>query len=112
MKAAVRRLRKLETRFGVANEAMRKAAVPSAAEMVIERLVAGEWECAMRLLELPQQDVWQEWQSSTRTAPNRMVDIDFTDLTRLRQTLESSLADLPPELRWKIARQLLDADTE
>ena len=83
MKAAVRRLRKLETRFGVANEAMRKAAVPSAAEMVIERLVAGEWECAMKLLEVPEQDVWQEWQSSVHrgTSPNRILDIDFMDLT-------------------------------
>jgi len=39
--------------------------------------------------------------------PNRMLDIDFRDLTGMRQTLTGSLAKLPPELRWKIAEQLL-----
>ena len=67
----------------------------------------------MRLLELPEQDVWQEWQSSVhRTSPSRMLDIDFMDLSRLRQTLENSLGDLPPELRQTIARRLLEADTD
>jgi hypothetical protein len=113
MKTAVRRLRKLEIRFGVANEAMRKVVVPSPAEMIIERLAAGEWQCALKLLELPEQDVWQEWQSSVhRTSPSRMLDIDFMDLSGLRQTLERSLGDLPPELRYDIARRLLDTDTE
>jgi hypothetical protein len=112
MKTAVRRLRRLEIRFGVMTETMRNA-VPSAADMIVERLAAGEWQCALKLLELPEQDVWQERQSSVhRTSPSRMLDIDFTDLTRLRQTLESSLADLPPELRFDIAQRLLDADTE
>jgi hypothetical protein len=46
------------------------------------------------------------------TPPNRMFDIDFMDLSGLGQTLESSLADLPPELRQTIARRLLDADME
>ena len=45
------------------------------------------------------------------TGPNRVLDIDFTNLTLLRETLSSSLAGLPPELRWNIARQLLAADT-
>jgi hypothetical protein len=57
MNTAVRRLRKLEIRFGVANEVVRKAVVPSPADMIIERLVAGEWQCALKLLELPEQDV-------------------------------------------------------
>ena len=35
-------------------------------------------------------------------------DIDLTDLTGLRETLVSAV---PAELRWKIARQLLAADT-
>jgi hypothetical protein len=75
---------------------------------------AGEWQCALKLLELPEQDVWREWQSSVHrgTAPNRMLDIDFTDLTQLRQTPENSLADLQPELRYDIAQRLLAADTE
>ena len=90
---------------------MRKA-VPSAADMITERLAAGDWECALKLLELPEHDVWQEWQSHRGTGPKSMIDIDFTDLTRMRQTLERSLADLPPELRWKIAQQLLESDTD
>jgi hypothetical protein len=45
MKAVIRRLRKLELRFGST------AAVPSAAEVIIERLVAGEWQSALKLLE-------------------------------------------------------------
>ena len=36
----------------------------------------------------------------------------FVDLTRLRQTFESSLADLPPELRWQIARKAAATDAE
>ncbi|HVO82150.1 MAG TPA: hypothetical protein VMT28_15550, partial [Terriglobales bacterium] len=63
MKTAVRRLRRLEIRFGVTTEAMRKAAIPSVAEMIVERLAAGEWQCVLKLLELQEQDVWQEWQS-------------------------------------------------
>ena len=108
MKTAVRRLRKLEARF------VPRCRVPSAAEMIVERLAAGEWQCALKLLDLQEQDVWQEWQSSVHrgTAPNRMADLDFNDLSRLRQTLERSLSDLTPELRYDIARRLFDADME
>jgi hypothetical protein len=80
--------------------------------MILERLVGGEWECALKLLELPEQDQWQEWQSSVQRgiSPNRMRDIDFNDVTGMRQKLTSSLAHLPPELRSDIAKQLLAAD--
>jgi hypothetical protein len=80
--------------------------------MILERLVGGEWECALKLLELPEQDQWQEWQSSVQRgiSPNRMRDIDFMDVTGMRQKLTSSLAHLPLELRSDIAKQLLAAD--
>ena len=57
--------------------------------MILERLVGGEWECALKLLELPEQDQWQEWQSSVQRgiSPNRMRDIDFMDVTGMRQKL-------------------------
>ena len=107
MKTVVRRIRKLEVRFAP------RCRVPSAAEMIVERLAAGEWQCALKLLELPEQDVWQKWQASVhRTRPSRMLDIDFMDLSGLRQTLERSLADLPPELRFDIARRLFEAAKE
>jgi hypothetical protein len=111
MKTVDRRIRILKLRFGMNVEATRNA-VPTAPQMMVERLVAGEWECALKLLELPGQNVWQEWQSSVQlgTSPNRMHDIDFRDLTSMRQKLTSSVADLPPELRWEIARQLFAAD--
>ena len=109
MKAAVRRLRKLEFRFGVARE----ATVQSADQAIIAMLAAGEWQYVVKLLELTEQDVLEGWQSNVhRTSPTRMLDIDFTDLSRVRQTLERSLSDLPPELRYDIARRLLDADME
>ena len=113
MKTIVRRIRNLEDVHGLRTEGMRKAAVPSAAEMIVERLAAGGWQCAQKLLELPEQKVRQEWQSSVHWGRglNRMLDIGFKDLTLLRETLSSSLAGLPPELRWNIARQLLAAGT-
>ena len=42
MKAAVRRIRALEIRFGPSVEA-----VPSATEAIVERLLSSEWEFAM-----------------------------------------------------------------
>ena len=112
MKTVATRLYKLEVRFGV--EAMRRAAAPSADEMIFERLVAGEWECAMKLLELPEQDPLKEWESNGPRATGliRELDIDFRNLPLLRQTFSRSLADLPPELRWDIPQKLIEADAE
>ncbi|SPE38918.1 hypothetical protein SBA6_970013 [Candidatus Sulfopaludibacter sp. SbA6] len=60
-------------------------------------LAAGDGQCALRLLERRDPDVWQEQQLIEHwgAGPNGMIDIGFTDLTRLRQTLQSSLAGLP-----------------
>jgi hypothetical protein len=82
-------------------------------EAFLERLVAGEWQSALKLLEEPrEQDVWQEQQSTGRSGrgPTGRIDFALTGLTRLRQTLSVSLADLVPELRFDIARRLLAAD--
>ena len=108
MKTVAGRVRRLEVRFRSTVEAMRKAAVPSPAEAIIQLLAAGEWQCALKLLELPQKDVWPTLQSIERRGAKRVIDIDLRDLTRTRETL---VAAVPPELRWKIARQLLAADT-
>jgi hypothetical protein len=112
MKTAVRRLRRLEVRFASTLEATRK--VPTAAEMIVERLAAGEWQCAMQLLERRDLDARQEQQLIEHWGadPSGRIDLGVMGLTRLRQTLERSLSDLPPELRYDIARRLLEADTE
>jgi hypothetical protein len=107
MKTVIGRLRRLERRFGFT------VVAPSVDEAIIERLVAGEWQSALRLLEEPSELArWQEQQSNGRSRrdPNGRIDFGLTGLTRLRQTLSVSLADLPPELRFDIAQQLLAAD--
>jgi hypothetical protein len=107
VKAVISRLRKLERRFGFT------VAAPSVDEAIIERLVAGEWQSALKLLAEPQeQDVWQEQQSMGRSdrGPTGRIGFALTGLTRLRQTLSVSLADLPAELRFDIAQRLLAAD--
>ncbi|MBZ5625193.1 MAG: hypothetical protein LAQ69_41805 [Acidobacteriia bacterium] len=108
MKTVAGRIRRLEVRFGS------KAPVPSVEEAIVERLAAGEWQSALRLLEPRERDLWQERQSMEHRGrgPNAVISLGLTDLTRLRQTLRGSLAELPPELPEKIAQQLLAADTE
>ena len=78
---------------------------------IFERLVAGEWQSALKLLEPRERDLWQK-QRSGGTGPNHVAHIDFRDLTQLRRTLDKSLGGLPWEVREKIAQQLLAADTE
>jgi hypothetical protein len=67
---------------------------------------------ALKLLEPRERDLWKERQSVEYRGAGPKERIDLTDLTRLRQTLSSSLAGLPPEKRFDIARQLLAADTD
>jgi hypothetical protein len=100
----------LSFRFGVTRE----ATAPSADQAIIAMLAAGEWQCALRLLERRDLDVRQEQQLIKQRGadPNGRIDLGIMGLTRLRQTLERSLSDLPPELRYDIARRLLEADTE
>jgi len=102
------RVRRLEARF------FAKLPVPSVDEEIFERLVAGEWQSALRLLEPRVRQLWEERQSIEHrgTGPNHMAHFDFRDLTQLRKTLDKSLGGLPWEVREKIARQLLAADTE
>lgn len=98
------RIRRLEVRFRLT------AAVPSVSEEIFERLAAGEWQSALKLLEPRERDLWLEQQSVEHRCvrPNRVV----SDLTQVRKTLENSLGGLPPELRYDIARRLLDADID
>jgi hypothetical protein len=86
----------------------------SVEEAVVQMLAAGDWQCALKLLEQGQGDAGhgRELIEHWRAGTNGLIDIGFRGLTRIRQTLESSLADLPPELRWTIARRMLEADTE
>jgi hypothetical protein len=93
---------------------MRKTAVPSADEAIGEVFAAGDRQCALELLDAGERDVRKErclidlWAAGQ----SRMIGVHTMDLTRLRQTLENSLAELTPELRQTIARRLLDADTD
>src|ERR1039457_854479 len=104
MKAVTRRLLRLEARFGWT------AAVPSVEEEIFERLAAGEWQSALKLLEPRERDLWLKRQSVDHRCvrPNRVR----MDLTQVRETLEKSLGGLPPELRYDIARQLMEADID
>ena len=108
LKSVAGRVHKLEIQYGV--EATPKPAIPSAEQVIFERLLAGDWECALELLELPAQDVLPAWQSMGHrsTSTNALIDIDLAD-QRLRQRIFNSLADLP-ELRCKIAEKLVAAD--
>ena len=106
MKAVAKRLLRLEVRFGSAG------AVPSVEDAIFERLAAGEWQSALRLLEPRERDLWEERQSIERRGGGRNGMIDIRDLAGLRKTLDISLGGLPWEVRENIARQLLAADTE
>jgi len=84
----------------------------SADEAIVERLLAGEWKFAMRLLDLPEQDVLKEWQGHRRsTSPNRWLDTYSRNPTLWRQALDKTLAEVAPELRFEIAQRLFAADT-
>ena len=104
MKAVTRRLLRLEARFGWT------AAVPSVEEEIFDRLAAGEWQSALKLLEPGERELWFKRQSVEHRCvrPNRVR----MDLTHMRETLDRSLGGLPPELRYDIARQLLEADPD
>ena len=112
----VTRVHKLEVHFEAAIEALRKITTPSVAQLVVWRLAAGDWQSALTLLDGREWDVWLErylieQRSVGPNGPNDIFAAGFTDLTRLRQSLADSLADLAPELRWTIARRLLTAGT-
>ena len=108
MKNLSRRLARIEVRFGPMMEAARKVTDPFSPEAILVRLAAGEWQCALKLLERQQCDRCRAW----RPKPRDLLDIASTNLTGLRQTLERSLGALPGELRYDIARQLLAADSD
>jgi hypothetical protein len=109
----VPRVRKLELHFEVAIETMRKVAEPSVSDLVVWRLAAGDWQSALLLLDGREHEAWKErYVMEQRTAcPNDTIPALLTDLTRLRETLERSLAGLAPGLRYEIARRLMEADT-
>ena len=101
-----RRLQKLELRFAALVDAVREAADPFSDEAIYLRLAAGEWQCALKLLERQRCDRCRDW----RPEPRERLDSRFTDLGHLRETLERSLGALPDELRFDIARRLLLAE--
>jgi hypothetical protein len=100
MKAVTRRLLRLEARW-------RAVEVPSVSDEIYERLAAGEWQSALKLLEPGEGDLWLKRQSvepgSLRPKSVRL------DLTQIRETFDKSLGGLPEELRYDIARQLMEA---
>jgi hypothetical protein len=83
------------------------AEVPSVAEEIFERLAAGEWQSALKLLEPRERDLWLKRKSvEHRRLRPKSARID---LTQMRETLDKSLGGLPPELRYDITRQLMEA---
>jgi len=79
-------------------------------EAIVELLEVGNWQSALKLLEPQERQLWEQRQSIERRRGGRTTTI--MGLTRLRQTLEISLTDLPAAQRWDIAQQLIAADTE
>jgi hypothetical protein len=57
MKAVARRLLRLEARFEWTAED------PSVSDEIFERLAAGEWQSALKLLEPGERDLWLKRQS-------------------------------------------------
>jgi hypothetical protein len=102
MKAVARRLFRLEARF--------EWTVPSVHDEIYERLAAGEWQSALKLLEPRERHLWLERQSVEHGSlrPKRVR----IGLTQMRETLEKSLGGLPEELRYDIARRLMEADID
>jgi hypothetical protein len=99
MKAVARRLFRLEARF--------EWTVPSVHDEIYERLAAGEWQSALKLLEPRERNLWQKRQSVEHGSlrPKRVR----IDLTQVRETFDKSLGGLPEELRYDIARRLMEA---
>jgi hypothetical protein len=86
------------------------AEFPSVSDEIYERPAAGEWQSALKLLEPRERGLWQKRQSVGHGSlrPKRVR----IDLTQMRETLDKSLGGLPEELRYDIARRLLEADTD
>jgi hypothetical protein len=64
------------------------------------------------LLEQEETDLQREMIERWKASKNGQIALDLTDNTRLHRTILSSVAELPEELRCKIARKLLEADTK
>ncbi len=105
-----RRVRKLEVRLA----SMRTDAAPSATEAVAQMLAAGDWECALSFLDRGAFDTRQQRQliEHWTSGPRALIDLDTTDLTRMRQTFDGSLGHLTREQRSDIAQRLLAASIE
>jgi hypothetical protein len=89
-----------------------KSAVPSAEEVVVQMLAAGDWQCALELLEQGEGDLrhQRELIDNWRAGKNGLIDLDLTDRSQLHRTIQSSLGDLPQEIESKIAEKLIEAD--
>ena len=89
-------------------DALRREADPFSPEAVVMRLAAGEWQCALKLLERQQCDVCRDCHPD----PRDWTSVDLTDLSSMRLALSNSLGGLPWEVRADIAQKLLAADAE
>ena len=110
MRMVAGRIRKLEIRYGAAIELLRQAADPTSPQAIIGMLAAGDWQSAMNVLEGRALGAEQQLIQPRDPGRYRNLNIGFTDLSRLRKTIATALAELQPELRYKIARQLLLSD--
>ena len=106
MRRTLGRIGKLETQLGVHPGS--HTASPTAADVIFKMLLAGEWELALRWLDMPETEVLRQWRALKREDIGE-IDIDFPDLAQMRQALNASLAGVTWDTRETIARKLLGA---
>jgi hypothetical protein len=103
MNTLTRRIRRLETRYRETPYSDPEGTA------VMEMLAAGEWRLALQFLERPDMRIIRQWQSARlrHVSLGRKIRTDFKDLTAMRRTLVSGLADAPAETKYRIARLLM-----
>jgi hypothetical protein len=93
------RVRKLEVRFCGGQ------AITAVELEVVERLAAGEWQSALKLLEPEEKARWEAAHKG-----ERLLRTTDHDLAELRRRAIAALAPLSQEQRAVIARRLMESD--
>ena len=109
LKRALDRVQNLENRFRVRPGSY--DANPTASDVIFKMLLAGEWELALKWLDMPETELFREWRALKREDIDE-IDIDFPDLAQMRQALNTSLAGVRWDVRETIARKLLAAGSK
>jgi len=105
IRTLTKRVEKLEVRYRPVVEALERALDPFSIEMVVLRLAAGEWECALKLLDRQECEV-------CRSRPLRPSVFDLTNPDSLFEQATKGCEHLPDETKYLIARRLFESDRE